>query len=59
MDGNLCKTVENGVVTPKLCPLFDNSRYISRGLNDIADEVAKLEVREAAEAALSEMEERE
>lgn len=53
MDGNLCKTVENGVVTPKLCPLFDNSRYISRGLNDIADEVAKLEVREAAEAALA------
>lgn len=59
MDGNLCKTVENGIVTPKVCPLFDNSRYISRGLNDIADEIAKLEVREAAEAALAEMEGRE
>ena len=49
MGGNLCKTVENGIVTPKVCPLFDNSRHISRGLNDVADEVAKLEEREAQE----------
>ncbi|WP_302760273.1 hypothetical protein [Christensenella hongkongensis] len=51
MDGNLCKTVKNGIVTPKVCPLFDNSRYISRGLNGIADEVAKLEAREVQEAS--------
>ena len=31
--------------------MFDNSRYISRGLNGIADEVAKLEAREVQEAS--------
>ena len=49
MDENLCKTVENGIVTPKVCPLFYNSHHISRGLNEIADEVAKLEARTAQE----------
>jgi len=46
---NLCKTVENGIVIPKVCPLFDNSRCISRELNAIAEEVKRLEAQEKRE----------
>lgn len=50
MGENICKTVENGIITPKVCPLFDNSHDISHNLREIAEEVKKLEAREAREA---------
>lgn len=49
MEGALCQTVENGVITPRVCPLFYNSSHISDGLNEIANEVAKLEAHRAQE----------